>query len=52
LSAKRIDLSTLEFLTDRYARDKHRIYHYDGYATLTEVDEAHYRESLETASQP
>ncbi|WP_434626512.1 DKNYY domain-containing protein [Pseudomonas sp. Z5-35] len=46
LSAKRIDLATLEFLTDRYARDKYRIYHYDGYATLTEVDEAQYRETL------
>ncbi|PBJ07265.1 hypothetical protein BSF43_35180 [Pseudomonas ogarae] len=46
LSAKRIDLATLQFLDDRYARDQHRIYHYDGYATLTEVDEAHYRESL------
>ena len=46
LSAKRIDLASFEFLTDRYARDRHRIYHYDGYATLTEVDEAHYRESL------
>ncbi|WP_212799865.1 DKNYY domain-containing protein [Pseudomonas sp. St316] len=46
LSAKRIDLATLQFLNDRYARDQHRIYHYDGYATLTEVDEAHYRESL------
>ncbi|AEA70020.1 MULTISPECIES: DKNYY domain-containing protein [Pseudomonas] len=46
LSAKRIDLTTLQFLNDRYARDQHRIYHYDGYATLTEVDEAHYRESL------
>ena len=46
LSAKRIDLTTLEFLTERYARDQHRIYHYDGYATLTEVDEAQYRESL------
>ncbi|WP_339492786.1 DKNYY domain-containing protein [Pseudomonas sp. EA_15y_Pfl2_R67] len=46
LSAKRIDLATLRFLNDRYARDQHRIYHYDGYATLTEVDEAHYRESL------
>ncbi|MBD9462051.1 DKNYY domain-containing protein [Pseudomonas sp. Pdm06] len=46
LSAKRIDLATLEFLNDRYARDQNRLYHYDGYATLTEVDEAHYRESL------
>lgn len=46
LSAKRIDLATLEFLGERYARDRNRIYHYDGYATLTEVDEAHYRESL------
>ncbi|MCP1456844.1 DKNYY domain-containing protein [Pseudomonas kilonensis] len=46
VSAKRIDLTTLQFLNDRYARDQHRIYHYDGYATLTEVDEAHYRESL------
>ncbi|AUM72818.1 DKNYY domain-containing protein [Pseudomonas fluorescens] len=46
LSAKRIDLATFEFLTERYARDQHRIYHYDGYASLTEVDEAHYRESL------
>lgn len=52
LSAKRIDLATFEFLTDRYARDQHRIYHYDGYASLTEVDEAHYRESLEIASLP
>ncbi|WP_460318056.1 DKNYY domain-containing protein [Pseudomonas ogarae] len=46
VSAKRIDLATLQFLDDRYARDQHRIYHYDGYASLTEVDEAHYRESL------
>ena len=46
LSAKRIDLATFEFLTERYARDQHRIYHYDGYASLTEVDEAQYRESL------
>lgn len=52
LSAKRIDLATFEFLTDRYARDQHRIYQYDGYASLTEVDEAHYRESLEIASLP
>jgi hypothetical protein len=46
LSAKRIDLATLEFLNDRYARDRHRVYHYDGYGTLTEVDETQYRESL------
>jgi tRNA A37 threonylcarbamoyladenosine biosynthesis protein TsaE len=50
LSAKRIDLGTLEFLTERYARDKHRIYHYDGYASLTEVDEAHYQQSLREPS--
>ncbi|MBC3375040.1 DKNYY domain-containing protein [Pseudomonas sp. SWRI92] len=46
LSTKRIDLTTFQFLTERYARDRHRIYHYDGYATLTEVDEAQYRETL------
>ncbi|WP_448091818.1 DKNYY domain-containing protein [Pseudomonas lini] len=46
LSAKRIDLATLEFLSDRYARDKYRIYYYDGYANLTEVSEEHYREAL------
>ncbi|MBA1378099.1 DKNYY domain-containing protein [Pseudomonas brassicacearum] len=46
LSAKRFDLATLEFLTERYARDRHRFYHYDGYATLTEVDEADYWASL------
>lgn len=45
LSAKRIDLATLEFLSDRHARDKHRFYHYDGYATLSEVDEAHYQKA-------
>lgn len=49
LSAKRIDLATLEFLGDRYARDQYRIYHYDGYATLTEVDEEHYRQALKLA---
>ncbi|MCL6701303.1 DKNYY domain-containing protein [Pseudomonas sp. T1.Ur] len=46
LSAKRFDLSTLEFLTERYARDRYRFYYYDGYGTLTEVDEADYRASL------
>jgi len=46
VSAKRIDLATFEFLNERYARDSQRIYHYDGYATLTEVDEAQYRQSL------
>ncbi|WLG94081.1 DKNYY domain-containing protein [Pseudomonas sp. FP198] len=50
LSAMRIDLGTLEFLTERYARDKHRIYHYDGHASLTEVDEAHYQQSLREPS--
>ncbi|MFS2155846.1 DKNYY domain-containing protein [Pseudomonas sp. Pseusp122] len=47
LSAKRIDLATLEFLSDRHARDKHRIYYYDGYSALTEVDEAHYLQACE-----
>ena len=46
VSAKRIDLATLEFLSERYARDRNRMYYYDGYATLTEVDEAQYQESL------
>jgi hypothetical protein len=46
LSAKRFDLATLEFLTERYARDRHRFYYYDGYGTLTAVDEADYRASL------
>lgn len=45
LSARRIDLATLEFLSDRHARDKDRIYYYDGYSTLTEVDEAHWLEA-------
>ena len=47
LSAKRIDLATLEFLDDGYARDKQRIYRYDGYATLVEVEETHDRASLD-----
>lgn len=46
LSAKRIDLATLEFLSDRYARDKRRFYVYDGYTNLTEVSEEDYREAL------
>ncbi|UVM70669.1 DKNYY domain-containing protein [Pseudomonas alvandae] len=46
LSAKRFDLATLEFLTERYARDRHRFYYYDGYGTLTEVEEADYWASL------
>ncbi|WP_214510673.1 DKNYY domain-containing protein [Pseudomonas brassicacearum] len=46
LSAKRIDLTTLQFLDERYAKDRNRIFYYDGYATLTEVDEARYLESV------
>ncbi|MBW8352449.1 MAG: DKNYY domain-containing protein [Pseudomonas sp.] len=42
VSAKRIDLASLEFLADRYARDKQRFYHYDGYATLSEISAEQY----------
>lgn len=51
LSVKRIDLATLEFLGDRYARDKRRIYAYDGYKSLTEVSEEQYRNALAQAQQ-
>lgn len=47
LSARRIDLATLAFIGERHARDKHRLYYYDGYATLSEVDEAHYLQACE-----
>ena len=37
-----VDLASLEFLADRYARDKQRFYHYDGYATLSEISAEQY----------
>lgn len=54
LSAKRIDLASLEFLGARHARDKQRFYQYDGYATLTEVSAEQYRQALvkESEQQP
>ncbi|MBD8790442.1 DKNYY domain-containing protein [Pseudomonas syringae] len=37
ISAKRVDLHSLVFLNDRYARDQYRRYEYDGYVGLKEV---------------
>lgn len=42
VSAKHIDLATLEFLDDRHARDKKGFYRYDGHAGLDEVSEEDY----------
>lgn len=49
VSAKRIDLASLEFVADRYARDKQRFYQYDGYATLSEISAEQYHQALKKA---
>lgn len=50
VSAKRIDLASLEFLADRYARDKQRFFEYDGYAALSEISAEQYRQATMKAS--
>ncbi|MGK5024825.1 DKNYY domain-containing protein [Janthinobacterium sp. RB2R34] len=50
LSAKRIDLATLEFLGDFHARDKQRFYRHDGLCGLSEVSEEDYLLCSDTLS--
>jgi hypothetical protein len=51
ISASRIDLPSLQFAGERYARDKHHWYAYDGQFGLKEISEAEYLAVQDLAAQ-